>query len=203
VSPVVSSRKGTPVPSGKKIAPLLGLVSLGAAVALIAAACVGQGPQVRHGGTHPAALTATHPAHPSGATLPTASAPPAVSAHPASSAPPAASTHSTASSAASGSGSRCKATVTLVESWPGGYRGSATISNTTGRPMPGWYIQWVQPMEATFTQSWNGTHMQSGPIAMIHAPAEKAVLPAGATVSDIGFVGAAAAPPTFTEITCG
>jgi hypothetical protein len=184
------------VPSRKKIAPLLGLVSLGAAVALIAAACVGQGPQVRHGGTHPAALAATHPAHPSGSSLPTASAPPAL---PASSAP----AHSTASASSAASGSRCKATVTLVESWPGGYRGSATISNTTGRPMPGWYIQWVQPMEATFTQSWNGTHMQSGPIAMIHAPAEKAVLPAGATVSDIGFVGAAATPPTFTEITCG
>ncbi|WP_371783851.1 cellulose binding domain-containing protein [Streptosporangium subroseum] len=194
------------MPSGKKIAPLLGLVSLGAAVALIAVACVGQGPQVRHGGTHPAAL-ATHPAHPAGSTLPTASptvsAPPVASALPASSAPPVATAHSTASSAASGSGSRCRATVTLVESWPGGYRGSATISNATGRPMQGWYIQWVQPMEATFTQSWNGTHMQSGPIAMIHAPAEKAVLPAGATVSDIGFVGAAAAPPTFTEITCG
>ncbi|WP_239514512.1 cellulose binding domain-containing protein [Streptosporangium sp. 'caverna'] len=160
-------------------------------MALIAAACVGQGPQVRHGGTHPAALATAHPAHPAGSPLPTASAPPAASAH------------STASSAASGSGSRCKATVTLVESWPGGYRGSATISNTTDRPMQGWYIQWVQPMEATFTQAWNGTHMQSGPIAMIHAPPEKPSLPAGATVSDIGFVGAAATPPTFTEITCG
>jgi hypothetical protein len=193
------------VPSGKKIAPLLGLVSLGAAVALIATACIGQGPQVRHGGTHPAALAATHPAHPAGSTLPTASALPAASALPGSSAPPAASANSTASasSATSGSGSRCRATVTLVESWPGGYRGSATISNATDRPMRGWYIQWVQPKEATFTQSWNGTHMQSGPIAMIHAPAEKPVLPAGATVSDIGFVGAAATPPTFTEITCG
>jgi mannan endo-1,4-beta-mannosidase len=179
------------VPSGKKIAPLLGLVSLGAAVALIAAACVGQGPQAQHGGTHPAALATAPPAPPAAPALP------AISAHPPTSALPPASTHP----AVSGSG--CKATVTLVESWPGGYRGSATISNTTDRPMRGWYIQWVQPREATFTQAWNGTHMQSGPIAMIHAPIEKPSLPAGATFSDIGFVGAAATPPTFTEITCG
>ncbi|MBG0832583.1 cellulose binding domain-containing protein [Planomonospora sp. ID67723] len=97
----------------------------------------------------------------------------------------------------------CTATLTLVESWPGGYRGTATISNTTGRPMRDWYIQWLLPHGATITQAWKGTPMQSGPIAMIHAPAGDPVLAPGATASGIGFVGAAATPPAFTEITCG
>ncbi|MER5418448.1 cellulose binding domain-containing protein [Streptosporangium roseum] len=99
--------------------------------------------------------------------------------------------------------SGCTATVTLVESWPGGYRGTATIGNTGGRPMRDWYIQWIMPRGATLTQAWNGTPMQSGPVAMIHAPAGKPALSPGSTVSDIGFVGAAASPPTFTQITCG
>ncbi|MGV9771274.1 cellulose binding domain-containing protein [Streptosporangium sp. NPDC003464] len=109
--------------------------------------------------------------------------------------------HTAAHPAATAAG--CSATVTLVESWPGGYRGAATISNAGGRPMKDWYIQWVMPRGATLTQAWNGTHMQSGPVAMIHAPAGKPALPPGATVSGIGFVGAAVSPPVFTEITCG
>ncbi|MFJ2031669.1 cellulose binding domain-containing protein [Streptosporangium sp. NPDC087985] len=142
--------------SAEKIAPLLGLVSLGAAVVLVAVSCAGRTPLARH--------TSAHPAAPA---------------------------------------SGCTATVTLVDSWPGGYRGAATISNATDRPMNNWYIQWIIPLGTTLTQAWNGTHMQSGPVAMIHAPAEKSSLAPGATVSDIGFVGAAATPPTFTEITCG
>nr|BFE82547.1 hypothetical protein GCM10020093_051480 [Planobispora longispora] len=59
------------------------------------------------------------------------------------------------------------------------------------------------PPGATITQAWKGTHMQSGPIAMIHAPADDPVLAPGATVSEIGFIGAAPTPPSFTEITCG
>ncbi|WP_449065361.1 cellulose binding domain-containing protein, partial [Planomonospora algeriensis] len=98
----------------------------------------------------------------------------------------------------------CKATLKLVETWPGGYRATATITNTADTPLGGWYIQWILPKGATITQAWNGTHMQSGPIAMIHALEDDgSVLAPGATATDIGFVGAAQSPPTFTEITCG
>ncbi|MER5320353.1 cellulose binding domain-containing protein [Streptosporangium roseum] len=156
--------KGKVAP-GKRVSSWLGLISLGAAAALVAAACAGGEPPARHTTAHPPARhTATHPPVPP---------------------------------------SGCTATVTLVESWPGGYRGTATIGNTGGRPMRDWYIQWIMPRGATLTQAWNGTPMQSGPVAMIHAPAGKPALPPGATVSDIGFVGAAASPPAFTQITCG
>ncbi len=184
------------MPPTTKIAPLLGLVSLGAAAALIVAACAGRTPEGGHAVAHQPSSSSHH----------TAPASPSVRgdtpASPASSPPTPLHATSKRDTTAKAS-ARCRATVTLVESWPGGYRGAATISNTTDRPMHGWYIQWMQPREATFRQSWNGTHMQSGPVAMIHAPVEKSSLPPGETVSDIGFVGAAATPPTFTEITCG
>ncbi|MFF0247835.1 cellulose binding domain-containing protein [Streptosporangium sandarakinum] len=169
----------------RRIAPLLGVVSLGAAAALVVASCAGRTVDTRHTTGHAAETrhTAGRTAEPRDATGAATGTPDA-----------------TGSAAASAAG--CTATVTLVESWPGGYRGAATISNVSGRPMRDWYIQWLLPQGAKLTQAWNGTPMQSGPIAMIHAP-EGAVLPPGATVSEVGFVGSAAAPPAFTEITCG
>jgi mannan endo-1,4-beta-mannosidase len=174
-----------------KATTILGALSLGAAVALLAAACVGGGtPAVRHTAAHPmvpagtsAALPAPSPPAPAGASSSLPADPSALPAPPARS---------------------CKATLELVETWPGGYRATATITNTADTPLGGWYIQWVLPKGATITQAWNGTHMQSGPIAMIHALGDdESVLAPGATAADIGFVGAARTPPTFTEITCG
>jgi len=166
------------VPSTPKITRLLGLVSLGAAAALIAVACAARTPEGGHSAAH----------------LPSPVPPRATSVPPSFSATP---------PGAPLAAAKCRATVTLVESWPGGYRGAATITNDGEQPLGGWYIQWMLPRGATLTQAWNGTHMQSGPVAMIHAPGEKPPLPPGASVSDIGFVGAASAPPAFTEITCG
>ncbi|GIH77837.1 cellulose binding domain-containing protein [Planobispora longispora] len=195
------------MPRGKTTT-LLGAASLGAAVALIAAACVGgpASPPPAHPAAHGASPAAppVPPADPaSGSSQQSGSSGPseqsASSQQSGSSGPPAAPSHSRPPSPAAG----CTATLTLVESWPGGYRGTATISNRTGGPMRDWYIQWLLPRGATITQAWKGTHMQSGPIAMIHAPADDPVLAPGATVSEIGFIGAAPTPPSFTEITCG
>jgi len=188
------------VPFSTKIAPLLGLVSLGAAVALVAGACAGRTQESGHTAAHPISQHAT-PVSPSVQENPSASPTPDGN-PPASSSPTPLHADAAENTPATGS-ARCQATVTLVESWPGGYRGAATITNNTDKPMRDWYIQWMQPREATFTQSWNGTHMQSGPVAMLHAPTEKPSLAPGATATDIGFVGSATTPPTFTEITCG
>ncbi|MBB2911106.1 hypothetical protein FHS43_002371 [Streptosporangium becharense] len=204
------------MPPTGRIASLLGLLVLGAALTFVAVSCATRTYDPTHGPAHDPAHGRAHPLPPGhGAALPPghgatpsaghATAAPAASATMGAIASPGA----TADGSAAPSGRRgisaagCEATVTLVESWPGGYRGTATIGNRTGRPMRDWYIQWIMPLGTTITQAWNGTHMQSGPVAMIHAPVEKPNLAAGATVSDIGFVGTATVPPTFTEITCG
>ncbi|GAA2876750.1 hypothetical protein GCM10010517_38010 [Streptosporangium fragile] len=184
------------MPLTRKIAPLLGLVSLGAALALVAAACVARTPGSGHTAAHASSPAARHAAP--AATSPAAGGGVSPAARAAGATSPAGSPAHRGVALAPR-----LATVTVVESWPGGYRGAATITNRTGQPMRDWYIQWMMPLGTTITQAWNGTPMQSGPVGMIHAPAEKPSLPAGAAVSDIGFVGAARTPPDFTEVRCG
>jgi cellulase/cellobiase CelA1 len=104
---------------------------------------------------------------------------------------------------ASAPGPGCLATVVLANSWPGGFQGAVTIKNVGDKPMKDWYVQWTMPMEAKITEAWQGTSMQSGPIAMIHAESWNKVLEPGATITGIGFVGSAPKAPAFTEVTCG
>jgi chitin-binding protein len=98
----------------------------------------------------------------------------------------------------------CTATVKLVNSWQGGFQGEVTIKNNGPSPLSGWYVQWTLPSGATVTQAWNGTSMQSGPTAMIHAASWNNTLTAG-TSATAGFLGTntAASPPTFTAVSCG
>ncbi|MGC5015406.1 cellulose binding domain-containing protein [Streptosporangium sp. DT93] len=194
------------MPPTMKMTSLLGLVSLTAAAALLGAACAGRTAESGHAGAHApspfAQSTATPDAAPPSGTARNAAQATTSDAAPSDAAP---------SSSAAGDpthtinpvAAKCRATVTLVETWPGGYRGTATISNKGDRPLGGWYIQWMMPLEATITQAWQGTHMKSGPVAMIHALPEAAPLAPGKTLSEIGFIGVASTPPAFTEITCG
>ncbi len=96
----------------------------------------------------------------------------------------------------------CTATVKLTNTWPGGFQGEATIKNTGTSPLNGWYIQWQLSNGATVTQAWNGTSMQSGPFAMIHAPTYNNSLAPGASAT-AGFLGSGSAAPTISDISCG
>ncbi|WP_424531663.1 lytic polysaccharide monooxygenase auxiliary activity family 9 protein [Sphaerisporangium viridialbum] len=98
----------------------------------------------------------------------------------------------------------CTATVTLENSWSGGFQASATIKNTGSAPINNWYIQWTMPIGTTITQAWNGTSMQSGPTGMIHAATWNATLAPGASAT-AGFLASTtgAATPTFTQVSCG
>ncbi|WP_245647099.1 cellulose binding domain-containing protein [Microtetraspora niveoalba] len=90
----------------------------------------------------------------------------------------------------------------LTNSWPGGFQGEVTIENTGSSVLNGWYVQWTLPSGAKITQAWNGTSMQSGPTAMIHAESWNSALAAGATAT-AGFLGTSASTPTFTDVSCG
>ncbi|MFG1879295.1 lytic polysaccharide monooxygenase [Sphaerisporangium sp. NPDC049003] len=98
----------------------------------------------------------------------------------------------------------CTATVTLANSWSGGFQASATIKNTGSTPINNWYIQWTMPMGITITQAWNGTSMQSGPSGMIHAASWNAQLAPGASAT-AGFLASTTGnvTPTFTGVSCG
>ncbi|MEU7689431.1 lytic polysaccharide monooxygenase [Microbispora hainanensis] len=96
----------------------------------------------------------------------------------------------------------CTATVKLTNTWPGGFQGEATITNTGTAPLNGWYMQWQMSNGATITQAWNGTSMQSGPFAMIHAPEWNNSLAPGASAT-AGFLGSGSATPAISDISCG
>lgn len=98
----------------------------------------------------------------------------------------------------------CTATVTLANSWPGGFQASATIKNTGPTPLGGWYVQWTMPEGVKITQAWNGTSMQSGPTGMIHAAGWNNVLKPGESAT-AGFLGTmtGGTAPAFTGVGCG
>ncbi|MFI7039729.1 lytic polysaccharide monooxygenase [Microbispora rosea] len=96
----------------------------------------------------------------------------------------------------------CTATVKLTNTWQGGFQGEVTIKNTGTGPLNGWYVQWQMSNGATITQAWNGTSMQSGPFAMIHAPEWNSSLAPGASAT-AGFLGSGSATPSISDISCG
>jgi chitin-binding protein len=98
----------------------------------------------------------------------------------------------------------CSATVTLANSWSGGFQASVAINNTGNAVINNWYVQWTMPAGVTITQAWNGTSMQSGTTGMIHAATWNAQLAPGTTAT-AGFLASmtGATAPTFTGVSCG
>jgi chitin-binding protein len=95
----------------------------------------------------------------------------------------------------------CSATVTATNTWSGGFQGAVTIRNNGTTPLGGWFVQWTMPAGVTITQSWNGTHMQTGPTAMIHPADHNSVIAPGASVT-AGFL-ANGSGTTLSNVTCG
>jgi predicted carbohydrate-binding protein with CBM5 and CBM33 domain len=97
---------------------------------------------------------------------------------------------------------QCSATAKVTNSWSGGFQGEATITNTGTTPINNWYVQWTMPAGVTLTGAWNGTYMQSGTTAMIHAASWNAVVQPGQSAT-AGFQGNASSAPAFGSVTCG
>ncbi|WP_420866387.1 cellulose binding domain-containing protein [Carbonactinospora thermoautotrophica] len=93
----------------------------------------------------------------------------------------------------------CTVTVKVDTSWQGGFQASVTIKNTGTTPIDDWYVSWTMPSGVTISQGWNGTFMQSGTTAMVHAPSWNSTLAPGATAT-AGFLGSnpSSSPPTPT-----
>ena len=96
----------------------------------------------------------------------------------------------------------CTASIRVTNSWSGGYQAEVTITNTGTTPLNDWYVQWMFPPGHTITQAWNGTSMQNGPSAMIHAPSWKPNLAPGESAT-AGFLGSGSGTPTFSDVRCG
>ncbi len=97
----------------------------------------------------------------------------------------------------------CRVIYHFDSDWTGEYQVSLAISNLGPAAIDGWTVRWSFPNGQTIKQLWNGTVSQSGVRVSAGNPSWNSVIPAGGTVTDVGFIGrwdnvTNADPPNFT-----
>jgi cellulose 1,4-beta-cellobiosidase len=95
----------------------------------------------------------------------------------------------------------CTASYQPVNSWPGGFQGQVTLTNTSGSPLNGWNLGWTFPGDQKITDLWNGTVSQSGAKVSVTSQSYNGSLAPGSSVT-VGFTGSYASsdasPTVFT-----
>jgi len=87
-----------------------------------------------------------------------------------------------------GSGS-CVVDYTISNSWGGGFGAALTIKNTGTSALSSWTLTWSFANGQTITQFWNGTETQSGSNVTVKNLSYNGSIPAGGTVTGLGFNG--------------
>ncbi|MFG1866406.1 endo-1,4-beta-xylanase [Microbispora bryophytorum] len=91
----------------------------------------------------------------------------------------------------------CSATLTTVNSWPGGFQSEVTV-RAGGSAVDGWTVKWTWPGGQTFSSLWNGTQSVSGSSVTVRNAAYNGSIAAGASTT-FGFTAnGTAATPTLT-----
>ncbi|MCC2321111.1 cellulose binding domain-containing protein [Cellulomonas xiejunii] len=94
----------------------------------------------------------------------------------------------------------CRATLTVVSSWPGGYQANVAVTAGTS-PISGWRTSFTLPEGGALTQSWSSVATTSGSTVTVGNASWNGSLPAGATTT-YGFLGTGTPPPAGTTIAC-
>ena len=93
----------------------------------------------------------------------------------------------------------CSAVYSLVNSWPGGFQGQVTLTNTGTTSISPWNLTWTFPGDQKISSLWNATFTQSGENITASAEPYNSTLAAGSSVT-VGFTGTStsnAAPTAF------
>ncbi|WP_053716176.1 cellulose-binding domain-containing protein [Saccharothrix sp. NRRL B-16348] len=88
----------------------------------------------------------------------------------------------------------CRVDYSVGSQWPGGFNATVVVTNL-GDPVNGWRLSWAFAGDERITQSWNGSHTQSGAQVTAVNAAWNGAIATGATVS-FGFNGTSGAGPT-------
>jgi Glycoside hydrolase family 44/Cellulose binding domain len=101
----------------------------------------------------------------------------------------------------------CPVTYTVVNSWSGGFQAGFTIKNTGTTPINGWTVTWTFPGNQQITQLWGGNVTSQGETVTVTNLSWDGSIPAGGTMSSVGFTAnGTATPPTafvFNGVACG
>jgi hypothetical protein len=98
----------------------------------------------------------------------------------------------------------CSIAYHLDDAWTGAFQVSLKITNLSSTPINnGWTLRFQFANGQDFQQLWNGTVSQSGSQVAVGNPSWNAAIPAGGTVTDVGFIAhwdntTNASPPNFT-----
>jgi predicted carbohydrate-binding protein with CBM5 and CBM33 domain len=96
----------------------------------------------------------------------------------------------------------CKATYTVTNSWPGGFQGNVTVTNTAASTINSWTVGWVLPDGETISSAWNGTLSVSGSLASVKSASWDGVLAPNVSTS-FGFTANTAQSPVVpSSISC-
>jgi Glycosyl hydrolase family 12/Cellulose binding domain len=80
----------------------------------------------------------------------------------------------------------CTATYSVPSSWPGGFQGQVTVTDTGTSPVNGWTIGWTFPGNQQITSLWNGNYTQSGETVTVTNASYDGTIEPGDSVT-VGF----------------
>ena len=83
----------------------------------------------------------------------------------------------------------CTVSYSIFDQWTDGYQVDLTITNTSSTPTNGWSLKWDFASGQTLRQVWNGTPGQSGIHVNITNASWNAVIPAGGSLTGVGYIG--------------
>ncbi|MEU6414060.1 endo-1,4-beta-xylanase [Microbispora sp. NPDC046933] len=92
----------------------------------------------------------------------------------------------------------CSATLTTINSWPGGFQSEVTV-RAGSSAINGWTVKWTWPGGQTFSSLWNGTQSVSGSsVTVRNAPYNGSIAAGSSTTFGFTANGTAATP----SVTC-
>jgi Cellulose binding domain len=90
----------------------------------------------------------------------------------------------------------------VVNTWDVGFQVSLAIQNTGTTNLTNWTLRWTFPDDQSINDFWVGIESQSGANVMVSNESYNGALPAGGSVTGLGFTasysGTNSAPASFT-----
>lgn len=95
----------------------------------------------------------------------------------------------------------CNATYKIVSSWPGGFQGEVTVTNTGTSTLAGWTVNWTLGPGQDISQVWGGTLSKNGSNITVTNAAWNGALGPNATAT-VGFIGSYSGSNPITAVIC-